>query len=112
MTQLTSIAAGRAHALCSDGERVWYVGGSNAPPWAPMEVFRTGGGGAGVVAVSAGLNRSAFITTDGELYAWGGGLGGLHEAIDEGIPQLVATLAGCHVLQVALGAKHALAMVK
>ena len=70
-----SLAHGRAaHAVVSDGERVWALGGTGASGEPVLEVERLAGGGWKDVATlpDEGLNAPAAAFQDGRIYLIGG----------------------------------------
>lgn len=122
-----TLATGRHHGAISDGEHVWTVGyggdgclglGSTADAhqahMVDLSSLRSAGGEAGIADIVCGHYNTAVITDDGRLFACGRNDSGL---LGDSKPKRVTSLVeirlgGYRCRAVAIGAKHALALVE
>ena len=126
---VVSVAAGMNHSLCLSSVGEVYAFGDNG--WGqlgcesddpfhrePTHVLISSSDSvdesvvlSGIMSVSAGLNMSAFVTSDGALYTCGqGNEGGLGTDPNFNYPQLVNDLASHHVTCISVGGGHMVAL--
>lgn len=113
-----AIAAGEVHnlALCSDGTlAAWGVNfsgqlGNNSAAGSnvPVAVITTGLAGRAVVAISAGVQHSLALCSDGTLALWGNSYGA--SSTIPAIMTATGVLAGKTVIAAAAGWGHSLAL--
>ena len=123
----TSIAAGYGHSLAlpTDGKVYTWgynfygqlglgTSGDDADEDSPTLI--TALSNITVSSIAAGIYHSLALTTDGEVYAWGGneygqlGLGTIGYGTDEDSPTLITALSNITVSSIAAGYYHSLAL--